>query len=120
MDRDVFVGRERELADLERRLVDSRAIGGAVVFCEADAGMGKTALAAELARRAREQGFRVAWGACLEGEGLPMTGPPSCTSRAARARSWAPRQAGLNGADSGGHAAVNFPDGPGHRPVTSG
>jgi predicted ATPase len=69
MDRDVFVGREPELADLERRLVDSRTVGGAVVFCEGDAGMGKTALAAELARRAREQGFRVAWGACLEGEG---------------------------------------------------
>jgi len=69
MDRDVFVGRERELADLERRLADSRAVGGAVVFCEGDAGMGKTALAAELARRAREQGFGVAWGACLEAEG---------------------------------------------------
>jgi AAA ATPase domain len=67
MDRNVFVGRERELADLERRLVDSRTVGGAVVFCEGDAGMGKTALAAELARRARDQGWAVAWGACLEG-----------------------------------------------------
>lgn len=69
MDRDVFVGRERELADLERRLAGCRAVGGAVVLCEGDAGMGKTALAAELARRARGQGFGVAWGACLEGEG---------------------------------------------------
>jgi DNA-binding CsgD family transcriptional regulator len=69
MDRDVFVGRGPELADLERRLAESRTVGGAVVLCEGDPGMGKTALAAELARRARERGFRVAWGACLEGEG---------------------------------------------------
>jgi predicted ATPase len=69
MDRDVFVGRGPELADLERRLAESRTVGGAVVLCEGDPGMGKTALAAELARRAHEQGVRVAWGACLEGEG---------------------------------------------------
>jgi DNA-binding CsgD family transcriptional regulator len=75
MDRNVFVGRERELADLERRLVDSRTVGGAVVLCEGDAGMGKTALAAELARRARGQGSSVAWGACLEGEGTTAYRP---------------------------------------------
>ena len=75
MDRDVFVGREPELADLQRRLAATQAAGGAVVLCEGEPGMGKTALAAELARRARDQGFVVAWGSCLEGEGATAYRP---------------------------------------------
>ena len=75
MDRDVFVGRGPELADLERRLAESRTVGGAVVLCEGDPGMGKTALATELARRAHEQGFGVAWGAAWKVRVRCPTGP---------------------------------------------
>jgi predicted ATPase len=75
VDRDVFVGRGSELADLQGRLTDARAGAGAVVLYEGDPGMGKTALAAELVRRARYEGFVVAWGACLEGEGTTAYRP---------------------------------------------
>ncbi|MEV6866349.1 BREX system ATP-binding domain-containing protein [Streptosporangium subroseum] len=69
MDEDVLVGREREMTDLERRLAAAGAGNGALVLAEGDAGAGKTALARSLVRRARKAGMRVAWGACLEGEG---------------------------------------------------
>jgi predicted ATPase len=75
VDRDTFVGREPELADLERRLASARAGSGTAVLVEADPGMGKTALAHELTRRARRQDFATAWGACLEGEGAPAYRP---------------------------------------------
>jgi predicted ATPase len=75
VDDDVFVGRNRELADLERRLTSARQGDGALVLVEGDAGLGKTALAHSLVRRARRAGVRVAWGACLEGEGAPAYRP---------------------------------------------
>jgi AAA ATPase domain len=75
VDRDVFVTREPGLADLQRRLAATQAAGGAVVRCEGEPGMGKTALAAELARRARDQSFVVASGSCLEGEGATAYRP---------------------------------------------
>ncbi|MGI5290258.1 ATP-binding protein [Nonomuraea polychroma] len=69
MDQDVLIGRDRELADFTRLLEAARAGSGALVLVEGVAGVGKTALAHALVRRAREAGMRVAWGACLEGEG---------------------------------------------------
>lgn len=66
---DGLVGRRRELADLEQRLVDARAGHGGVVLVEGVAGVGKTALAHSVAGRARDLGMATAWGACLEGEG---------------------------------------------------
>ncbi|HEX5994956.1 MAG TPA: AAA family ATPase [Jiangellales bacterium] len=75
VDGDTFVGREPELADLDRRLASAREGNGGVVLVEADPGMGKTALAYELTRRARRYGLATAWGACLEGEGAPAYRP---------------------------------------------
>ncbi|MEU9018565.1 AAA family ATPase [Actinomadura sp. NPDC048394] len=64
-----FVGREREMAFLSGRLTEALAGDGGAVLVEGDAGAGKTALAHALVRRARADGVRTAWGACLEGEG---------------------------------------------------
>ncbi|MGI5326802.1 helix-turn-helix transcriptional regulator [Actinomadura nitritigenes] len=64
-----FVGRERELAFLSGRLAEALDGEGGAVLIEGEAGAGKTALAHALARRARADGVRTAWGACLEGEG---------------------------------------------------
>jgi DNA-binding CsgD family transcriptional regulator len=75
VDQDTFVGREPELADIERRLAAACAGTGSAVLIEADPGMGKTALADELTRRAHAQGVAATWGACLEGEGAPAYRP---------------------------------------------
>ena len=64
-----LIGRRREVADLLRLLEAARAGDGALILVEGDAGAGKTALARWLVRYAGNAGFRVAWGACLEGEG---------------------------------------------------
>lgn len=42
---------------------------------DGDAGMGKTTLADEVSRRARRDGWRTAWGACLEGGAAPAYWP---------------------------------------------
>ncbi len=42
-----------------------------MVLVEGEAGMGKTALAHELTRRARHEGVAICWGGCLEGKGAP-------------------------------------------------
>lgn len=64
-----LVGRERELAVLERRFEAARSGAGSSVLIEGEAGAGKTALAHELVQRVRRAGMRAVWGACLEGEG---------------------------------------------------
>jgi predicted ATPase len=51
-----FVGRERELGMLERRLADARATDGGLVLVDGEPGMGKPALGHELTRRARAAG----------------------------------------------------------------
>jgi DNA-binding CsgD family transcriptional regulator/tetratricopeptide (TPR) repeat protein len=70
-----FVGRAAELARLEHAL--GRAARGAptTVLLGGDAGVGKTRLVEEFARRARERGARVLTGGCLEmGDGgLPYS-----------------------------------------------
>jgi DNA-binding CsgD family transcriptional regulator len=75
VDHDTFVGREPELAELERRLAAACAGTGSAVLVEADPGLGKTALADELTRRANARGVAATWGACLEGEGAPAYRP---------------------------------------------
>ena len=68
-----FVARERELAQLEAAFARAVAGAGGVSWVAGDAGIGKTSLLREFARRvaAREPRARVAWGECdaLAGEG---------------------------------------------------
>jgi hypothetical protein len=67
----VFVGRRRELGELDGAL---RALGtGRGQFCTITgaAGMGKTRLAEELAERATASGARVLWGGCPETGAVP-------------------------------------------------
>src|SRR5688572_24862633 len=49
-----IVGRERELALLEQMRVDAAAGKGGVLLLSGDGGIGKTRLASELARKARD------------------------------------------------------------------
>lgn len=53
--RDVFVGRERELSFLERKLLHSRASSLTGVVIRGDSGIGKSALMANFVRRVQQQ-----------------------------------------------------------------
>jgi len=55
----VFVGREREVSQLREALARARAGSGGVVLLAGDAGIGKTTLTAELARRVHDAGATV-------------------------------------------------------------
>jgi predicted ATPase len=67
-----LVGREAELFALEDALLAARRGEGRLVALGGEAGLGKTRLASELARRAKTLDFEVLWGACSEAElGLP-------------------------------------------------
>jgi DNA-binding CsgD family transcriptional regulator/tetratricopeptide (TPR) repeat protein len=68
-----FVGRARELGQLERALNEAAAVRGGTVLVSGDAGIGKTRLAEEVATRARVDGFEVLVGRCLDlvGSELP-------------------------------------------------
>jgi DNA-binding CsgD family transcriptional regulator len=70
---DVFVGRARELGELEAALDDARSGAGATALVLGEAGIGKTRLASELASRARESGFEVLLGRSIDlvGTDLP-------------------------------------------------
>jgi tetratricopeptide (TPR) repeat protein len=71
MPADVLVGR-RLTVDALRSAVDAAMAGvGGVVLLAGEAGMGKTALAAEAAAYAKACGALVVWGTCWEGEGAP-------------------------------------------------
>jgi tetratricopeptide (TPR) repeat protein len=59
-----FVGRERELAALEGWLRAAAHGQGGLVLIDGEPGLGKTTLAAELARSTRAAGTRAGWGAC--------------------------------------------------------
>jgi predicted ATPase len=70
----VLVGRRRELDRLSALL--DRALGGepVVALVAGEAGVGKSRLAREVARRAAQRGMRVLVGGCVElgGEGMPL------------------------------------------------
>lgn len=66
-----FVGRAAEFAALEQRLRDAQAGDGSLVLVGGEPGVGKSRLAAELARRAQLAGRRVLAGHAYEPEGLP-------------------------------------------------
>ena len=67
----MLVGRRLAIGAL-RSAVDA-AVGGAggVVLLAGEAGMGKTALAAEAVAYAKARGATAVWGACWEGDGAP-------------------------------------------------
>jgi DNA-binding SARP family transcriptional activator/tetratricopeptide (TPR) repeat protein len=71
----VFVGRERELGELQGALEEARAGRGRVVLLHGEPGIGKTRLADELAGRARGLGVRVLVGRCWEAGGAPAYWP---------------------------------------------
>jgi DNA-binding CsgD family transcriptional regulator len=62
----VFVGREASLAILGAALDDAAAGDGSTVLVAGESGIGKSRLVAELSVRARERGFTVLTGECLE------------------------------------------------------
>lgn len=64
-----LVGREAELAVLERALADAASGAGRTLLVTGPAGAGKSALVAAATTRARELGFRVGLGACAPVEG---------------------------------------------------
>src|ERR1051325_8675075 len=71
----VFVGRQRELAELRAGLVEAIAGRGRLFLVVGEPGIGKTRLVDELAREAAEGGGLVLWGRCWEGEGAPPYWP---------------------------------------------
>ena len=72
---DIFVGRERELAELSAALDDAFAGRGRLVMLVGEPGIGKTRTAEELAAIARERGAEVLWGNCPEERGAPPYWP---------------------------------------------
>src|SRR5215831_13705130 len=72
---ELFVGRERELKQLEAAL--GEAIGGRGRLCliAGEPGIGKKRLAECVATSAAGRGATVIWGRCWEGEGAPAFWP---------------------------------------------
>src|SRR5262245_12271987 len=70
-----FVGRNRELEELDSGLVEAAAGHGALFVIVGAAGIGKTRLADETARAAEARGFRAVWGRCWETGGAPAYWP---------------------------------------------
>jgi tetratricopeptide (TPR) repeat protein len=66
-----FVGRSEELRVLERAVADATSGRPRIVLVTGEAGIGKTALVAEVARRAETSGARVAIGRTWDGAGAP-------------------------------------------------
>jgi predicted ATPase len=73
---EIFVGRVRELGQLERALDATRAGSGATALVTGDAGIGKTRLASELATRARDAGFEVLLGRSIDLVGTELPYQP--------------------------------------------
>jgi len=69
-----LVGRMREFAVLAGALASARAGAGRIVLLVGDPGIGKTRLAEEFTREARERDFEVLTGRCYEGAGAPRSG----------------------------------------------
>ena len=70
------MGRAGELGTLERALAAARAGRGAAILVAGDAGIGKTRLAAELTRRARDGGFATLLGRSIDLVGTELPYQP--------------------------------------------
>ncbi len=73
--RGVFVGRERELAELHEALDEALGGRGALVLVSGEPGIGKSRLADELIRQARARGAQILVGRCWEAGGAPAYWP---------------------------------------------
>lgn len=73
---DVFVGRARELEELERTLAATRTGHSACVLVAGEPGIGKTRLAHELVARGREAGFEVLLGRSIDLVGTELPYQP--------------------------------------------
>jgi DNA-binding NarL/FixJ family response regulator/tetratricopeptide (TPR) repeat protein len=71
-----FVGRTAELGKLRHALEAAQAGSGAAVLVAGEAGIGKTRLASELARRAREAGFQTLLGRSIDLVGTELPYQP--------------------------------------------
>ena len=71
----IFVGRQQELAELRDALDDAIAGRGRLVMLAGEPGIGKTRIARELAVVAESRGVQVLWGRCYEEEGSPPYWP---------------------------------------------
>lgn len=71
---DLFVGRAEALALLERALEEPGVVSRSVLV-SGEAGVGKTRLVQEFARRAEARATNVAWGHCYDVEGEPPYRP---------------------------------------------
>jgi DNA-binding CsgD family transcriptional regulator/tetratricopeptide (TPR) repeat protein len=90
----VFVGRARELRELERALAAARAGSGGIVLVAGEAGIGKTRLAAEAASRARGAGFEVLVGRSIDLVGTELPYQPFAEALRPLGKPWlAARQA---------------------------
>jgi hypothetical protein len=72
---DIFVGRERERAQLEAALREVIGGRGRLCLIAGEPGIGKTRLAEWVAAGAEDRGATVIWGRCWEGEGAPAFWP---------------------------------------------
>ncbi|CAN5801329.1 hypothetical protein BH24CHL6_BH24CHL6_16630 [soil metagenome] len=70
-----FVGREAEIRLLLEAMEGARAGRGSLFLIGGEPGIGKSRLADEFVRHAREEGLRVLWGRCWEGAGAPAYWP---------------------------------------------
>ena len=71
----IFVGRDREMAELRAALDDAMSGQGRLVMLAGEPGIGKTRLVKELTSHADSLGARVLWGWCYEREGAPPYWP---------------------------------------------
>ena len=70
-----FVGRHREMGELNAALEDALSGRGRVVMLVGEPGIGKTRTSEEMAIQAREHGAAVLWGRCPEESGVPPYWP---------------------------------------------
>ncbi|HEY7483642.1 MAG TPA: AAA family ATPase [Streptosporangiaceae bacterium] len=70
-----FVGRARELRLFDEAMAAARGGEGRLVMVTGEAGIGKTRLCREVARRAEKAGVVVAWGTCWPDAGAPPLWP---------------------------------------------
>ena len=71
----VFVGREREVAELRAAIEAAENGRGSLFLVSGEPGIGKTRLADRVAGIAAARGVLVLWGRAFEGEGAPAFWP---------------------------------------------